>query len=314
MEAPKAIPSLMSIALENPVKQPPPKTHPSITSRKVVIEDKEIASLKAFSPSREIRSDSPGHPYPRGGPSQRLKEEETNGFKYDSPSPVVASRSPYRQDQRVASPAGRGREINVDLRQRLRTESPQSQRNGSSYSSSSPSSRPSIRQRMSKVIRNVEINDFETGLENIRSLPYKMHGEFVFEMANSAVELCFRTRRKIGKFFFCLVEREVVDGRDMRQGLQRFIEISEDVEIDVPRLWFNFGQLCAPLISNDTVFPFRQMEFVCQRLDNREKSHTCVRELLKEATHIMTKKQVLDFWHFSSLAQESISKSALFDE
>lgn len=168
-----------------------------------------------------------------------------------------------------------------------------------------------MKQKMNQVVRNVEKGDYDSALENLRSLPYKLHAEFIFELVNAAVESCFRTRRKIGRFLFILVEKNVVRVREMRHGLQRFMEIAEDLEVDVPRLWFNLGQICAPLLSDDRVFPYEQLGKIFQCLESTEKSMTCMREIITEASNTSTKERVLEFWNQSLLAQESISKPAL---
>ena len=177
-------------------------------------------------------------------------------------------------------------------------------------------------------MREVEKNDAISALESLKGVvsPRSLGAaEIVFETINAAVELCFRTRRKVGKFLFASVEAKALSAREIRRGLTRFAALADDLEVDVPRLRFNLAQICAPLIADDRVFPFSYLEEICKRMpppaaDRRGEKKGRVQstgsgdffyEIMKEAAETLGKEKVLNYWELSEYARRKVPEGTL---
>ena len=161
------------------------------------------------------------------------------------------------------------------------------------------------------MIRALERNNVEEACDLLHTVSFRHHAELVFEMVNGGVEHCFRTRRKIGRFLIESIEKDLLKPGNVRCGIKRFMEVAEEVEVDVPRLWFHLGQICAPLLSDDRIFPMQYLEESCESLADTEKTLSCVLEIVKEALEIFGKEKVLAYWNSSEFAQKWLSKATM---
>ena len=251
------------------------------------------------------------------------------GEKKASLSQENLSRSPSTRDDsyharrsRQDDPSPHGRLSHfperVEVRQLLpRGASPRLPRGGARTGSgrTSPVTRSPVTTRrnlkLQPIIRAVEKNNEDEALEVVATLSPRYHADFVFELINAAVELCFRTRRKIGQFLQTSIRRDILRPGNVRGGLKRFMEIAEDVEVDVPRLWFHLAQVCAPLTSDDQVFPLRYFEESCESIAATQKILSFAFEFVKEMCEVYGKDATLAYWESSHFAQKWVTESTL---
>ena len=290
--------------------------------------NRDCRQLMASSP---IKADATAVGYRHSSPAvngPRLVLLQDGGRRVDSPANDMVSRSPSRRGSSPAtrdrrhdhSPRGRFSQMAERDRQSHLTPLLSSARlprggvKGEGGRASPASSSPMTSSRHLKlqpIIRAVEKTNLDEAQEIAASISPRYHADLVYELINAAVETCFRTRRKIGKFLMTLMERNVLRSGNVRGGLTRFMEIAEDVEVDVPRLWFNLGQIFAPLLSDDQIFPPRYLEESIETMTNAEKTGVCVLEVVKEALEIYGRETVVAYWDASAFAQKWISKGGL---
>ncbi|XP_076365221.1 eukaryotic translation initiation factor 4 gamma 3-like isoform X2 [Tachypleus tridentatus] len=76
---------------------------------------------------------------------------------------------------------------------------------------------------------------------------------FVSSAINQVLERSSQARHLVGQLFHDLVRKNILSVEQYVEGLKSLLELADDFEIDIPKIWLYLGELIAPMIQDGSI-------------------------------------------------------------
>eukprot|EP00106_Octopus_bimaculoides_P008013 XP_014775455.1 PREDICTED: eukaryotic translation initiation factor 4 gamma 3-like [Octopus bimaculoides] len=166
-------------------------------------------------------------------------------------------------------------------------------------------SRESSQSREKSLKKTVEIlNEFfsSDNLEEAKLSIQELSDQqkFVVDAFNLILERSEASRKQSGKLFSVLLKEKIIEGKRFTQGLMEILEIAEDMQIDIPKIWQYLGELISPVIQAGGM-PLSFLKMACEPLKKSNLGGILPSEILKDLCKTMGQDKAAELWQSSKL-------------
>ncbi|XP_029648517.1 eukaryotic translation initiation factor 4 gamma 1 isoform X1 [Octopus sinensis] len=166
-------------------------------------------------------------------------------------------------------------------------------------------SRESSQSREKSSKKTVEIlneffssNNLEEAKLSIQELSDQQ--KFVVDAFNLILERSEASRKQSGKLFSVILKEKIIEGKRFTQGLMEILEIAEDMQIDIPKIWQYLGELISPVIQAGGM-PLSFLKMACEPLKKSNLGGILPSEILKDLCKTMGQDKAAELWQSSKL-------------
>ncbi|XP_055958553.1 eukaryotic translation initiation factor 4 gamma 3 isoform X2 [Patella vulgata] len=147
----------------------------------------------------------------------------------------------------------------------------------------------------------LHINDLKEALMCVSEIsnPATVHLFIEFSI-NHVLERSSKARQQTGHLHHDLVSKKIISVDSYLKGLNQTLQIAEDMEIDIPKIWQYLGELIGPMIQDGSV-PLNFLKQACEPLQASGKSGVVVAAVLHDASQRLGHKKVASLWKSSAL-------------
>ncbi|KAK6174828.1 hypothetical protein SNE40_013400 [Patella caerulea] len=147
----------------------------------------------------------------------------------------------------------------------------------------------------------LHINDVKEALMCVSEIsnPATVHLFIEFSI-NHVLERSSIARQQTGNLHHELVSKKIISVDSYLKGLNQTLQIAEDMEIDIPKIWQYLGELIGPMIQDGSV-PLNFLKQACEPLQASGKSGVVVAAVLHDASQRLGHKKVATLWKSSGL-------------
>ncbi|XP_076320360.1 eukaryotic translation initiation factor 4 gamma 3-like [Tachypleus tridentatus] len=130
---------------------------------------------------------------------------------------------------------------------------------------------------------------------------------FIFYAFNQVLERSSQARHLVGQLFHDLIRKNMITVDQYIEGLKSILQLADDFEIDIPKIWLYLGEIIAPMIQDGSI----SLVFL------QDAAEPCIASgtagvLLSEVLHVAVEKlgslKVGELWRSSGLKWKDFLK------
>ncbi|XP_013779883.1 eukaryotic translation initiation factor 4 gamma 3-like [Limulus polyphemus] len=130
---------------------------------------------------------------------------------------------------------------------------------------------------------------------------------FIFFAFNQVLERSSQARHLVGQLFHDLVRKNMITVEQYVQGLKSILQLADDFEIDIPKIWLYLGEIIAPMVQDGSI----SLVFL------QDAAEPCIASgtagiLLSEVLHVAVEKlgslKVGELWRTSGMQWKDFLK------
>jgi len=259
------------------------------------------------------RNDSRDGGRPRGGNPQAGRNRTVGGrssMEQDREAAIAAARSIHSgapNQSRESSRDGRfgGGANRSDSREAQRRPPPAATAAAARQASADKSPTQTVEEVKRKTVALLDeylhLKDLSEAVECVKEIEPSLIHVFVNEIINGVLEKTSQGRQMVGQLLHDLVKTGKLNVEQYIQGLTEVIELAEEFEIDIPRIWQCLGELIGPMVQGGSV-PLSFLRQVVKPIP--KKAARLLAEILLNAAEHLGRVDVGAQWQAAGLKWE----------
>jgi translation initiation factor 4G len=162
---------------------------------------------------------------------------------------------------------------------------------------------PELEKRALSILEEyLDLHDLQEAVACFRELGSSDGlGQFVSQAANFALEKSSEARRLTGVLLHQLIAVKLLTVEELVHGLKEVFSCVEDIEIDVPKIWFYLAELICPMVQRGGSLPLNFLYQAAMSVRMSRKVSSLVVYVLQDAAHRLGFPVVAELWHASGL-------------
>ncbi|ESO89979.1 hypothetical protein LOTGIDRAFT_124155, partial [Lottia gigantea] len=147
----------------------------------------------------------------------------------------------------------------------------------------------------------LHINDIKEACLCVSEINHPSNVHLFVELSiNSVLERSKIARQQTGNLHHELISKKIISVEAYLKGLKQTLEMAEDMEIDIPKIWQYLGELIGPMVQDGCV-PLSFLKQACEPLQESGKAGNLVAEILHDASQRLGHKKIAQLWRHSEL-------------
>ncbi|XP_076472340.1 uncharacterized protein LOC143301823 isoform X2 [Babylonia areolata] len=153
---------------------------------------------------------------------------------------------------------------------------------------------------VSEFIENANIKETQESIAELKNLDYSL---LIIGMLEKLIEKNGSKSRQFGQFLFHMVKEKVFTTEDLIKGIAEFLQVAEDLELDLPKIWDYMAEILAALLVDNKILPFNFLQACLGPLTamGSKKEVWLLTRALKVAGDIKGKEVIQAQWAASGL-------------
>lgn len=171
-----------------------------------------------------------------------------------------------------------------------------------------------IKQKSTSIVDEyLSLLNPKSALEDICADFHPDHMKDVAEhMVTHVIEKKPKDIQKTGTLLDILVTEHALLPSQLENAFVYILEMSSDLEIDIPKLWENISMLLAPVLASEKSLPMKFLLDSAKRLEDHQ-VHKFLKNVLKSLVEIKGHKAVDEMWTRSGLSISQMLPSSQLD-